>query len=937
MKIIFSRSTKRPAKQNTNSNSHWSDFNIIDDSLKLRKHFHEVRTPKVFQNSSPTIGSDNFLYRIIIKPVFEPPCLGIRTFNELMGNSNEFAILTSKRIPKLCEMKFFMLYGEVEVKISDEPILVKLHSETELKQLQSVHVMIFRDVLGMWRDFFALDQTSFLIVPVMDSSAIHWSLVNDLQSGLDVTSDGASLHQVVSPAHRPTDKKFIVIQVHDEMSPDSPFPDPKFSSFREFFRTDLKDANQPIIEVTRIHLDLNLLLPVNPNKVQKHDKPEVTEFYIPELCHKHKLPGDYWLKALLLPSIYHRMCHLLCVEELRLKLVNDGIDPGDEQQKLRLDVDHDDVEELGENVEDIEREAASYGRLWNFSKLLQKPTQPTDETRHTKARLLWRKSVIPLDIDRNWLDVAEPDLVSYFYFLKTQEKASRQQKDVKGHEKFLTDSADRKIIKMIHATGGSLQQKDLIKALTAPSVCQGDLVDVFDMDRFRVLGDAFVSFAAALNLFENHHGNQLTMSKENLVGNQNLFSIGDDFGLTGMIKSTHFHSNESMPPAVALPRNLRTLLEGDLRLLNKLFNIQAMSDVEILSGRMDELSLEAFVGESEISHFGQDGDGHVDENMLVYIKQCQVSEGAVADAVKALVGVVLQSLGVDAGMKLCRKFKILPADVKLKLKERIPSEAAQVPNRRQFEKIIRYEFHDAKLLMQALTHSSCREGENSQRLKFLGEAALDFLVTAYITEQCPRMNPRKLNDLRMALTNNVTLAGVIVRKGIHKFLRSESFQLAKEIQKFVNYQASRGNRVAFDEHVLLVTEDDYTSGSIDVPKAIGEMFESTVGAVFVDSGFDMSTTWKLINELLSDELQEFMANVPVSAVRELFARFKLEEEKKQPEFYGPEDVDDDLVAVPLKISWNFEKKTFIGIGKNEELAKNSAVKLAVKALNEIVK
>jgi len=41
---------------------------------------------------------------------------------------------------------------------------------------------------------------------------------------------------------------------------------------------------------------------------------------IPEFCTWHKFPSDYWLKALMLPTILYRLEKLLLAEELFAKI-----------------------------------------------------------------------------------------------------------------------------------------------------------------------------------------------------------------------------------------------------------------------------------------------------------------------------------------------------------------------------------------------------------------------------------------------------------------------------------------------------------------------------------------------------------------------------------------------------------------------------------------
>jgi endoribonuclease Dicer len=69
-----------------------------------------------------------------------------------------------------------------------------------------------------------------------------------------------------------------------------------------------------LIEVKGISKNLNLFFPGIGNKgkqqKQKQERENRTETLVPSICHNFKFPADYWMKALLLPSVCHRMHYL---------------------------------------------------------------------------------------------------------------------------------------------------------------------------------------------------------------------------------------------------------------------------------------------------------------------------------------------------------------------------------------------------------------------------------------------------------------------------------------------------------------------------------------------------------------------------------------------------------------------------------------------------
>lgn len=117
--------------------------------------------------------------------------------------------------------------------------------------------------------------------------------------------------------------------------------------------------------------------------------------------------------------------------------------------------------------------------------------------------------------------------------------------------------------------------------------------------------------------------------------------------------------------------------------------------------------------------------------------------------------------------------------------------------------------------------------------------------------------------------------------------------------------------------------------SVDVPKCLGDLFESIVGAVFLDSGLSLKKTWDVIYELIKGELHEFMADVPKQIVRQLFEFHK---GSAKPRFSKHQVIETGDTAVPVRIECRGEIKVFVGIGKNRELAKKAAAKRALKEL-----
>ncbi|KAH6801616.1 dicer-like 2, partial [Perilla frutescens var. frutescens] len=87
------------------------------------------------------------------------------------------------------------------------------------------------------------------------------------------------------------------------------------------------------------------------------------------------------------------------------------------------------------------------------------------------------------------------------------------------------------------------------------------------------------------------------------------------------------------------------------------------------------------------------------------------------------------------------------------------------------ESLLKYSFQDGSLLVEALTHGSYRRPEIPgcyQRLEFLGDAVLDYLITVHLYHKYPGVSPELLTDLRSASVNNDCYALSAVKAGLHK-------------------------------------------------------------------------------------------------------------------------------------------------------------------------
>lgn len=85
------------------------------------------------------------------------------------------------------------------------------------------------------------------------------------------------------------------------------------------------------------------------------------------------------------------------------------------------------------------------------------------------------------------------------------------------------------------------------------------------------------------------------------------------------------------------------------------------------------------------------------------------------------------------------------------------------------ERVIGHSFADPKLLSQALSHRS-HGSNNNERLEFLGDAALGFIVAEWLYDLYPQATESELTLMRASLVRRRSLAAVARQIDLGRFL-----------------------------------------------------------------------------------------------------------------------------------------------------------------------
>lgn len=125
-----------------------------------------------------------------------------------------------------------------------------------------------------------------------------------------------------------------------------------------------------------------------------------------------------------------------------------------------------------------------------------------------------------------------------------------------------------------------------------------------------------------------------------------------------------------------------------------------------------------------------------------------------------------------------------------------------------------YHFSDPSLLRRALTHRS-RGAQNYERLEFLGDSLLSFVVAAELYERFPALTEGDLTRMRARLVNQEALAALARNLELGRFLE--------------------------------LGGGEYKSGGFERDSILADALEAVFGAIYRDGGLEAA--WSAIGVL----------------------------------------------------------------------------------------
>jgi dsRNA-specific ribonuclease len=213
----------------------------------------------------------------------------------------------------------------------------------------------------------------------------------------------------------------------------------------------------------------------------------------------------------------------------------------------------------------------------------------------------------------------------------------------------------------------------------------------------------------------------------------------------------------------------------------------------------------------------------------------KISRKTQADFVEAIIGAFAIGGGEGVGYQFLIKCglvqELIPVTITLNRKG--------FDNEHPVEATLNYKFNNIDLLFESLTHPSKSFGFNYERLEFLGDAVLDYLLMDYLYRRYPDASPGELSFLKSAGVNNESFCFMAVQLNLQEHIDAtiRYIQSIKEYESFIN-------------------QSQYFNPDLEGPKILADVFEALIGAIYLDSGRNLKQLWSCIYPLWNNFLDK---------------------------------------------------------------------------------
>ncbi len=223
----------------------------------------------------------------------------------------------------------------------------------------------------------------------------------------------------------------------------------------------------------------------------------------------------------------------------------------------------------------------------------------------------------------------------------------------------------------------------------------------------------------------------------------------------------------------------------------------------------------------------------------------------------------------------------------------------------ELEKIIKYSFKDKELLILALKHRSITgykdwSNENNERLEFLGDAILEFIVVDFLYKKFPNKQEGELSKIKSTLVSRKILAIIIKNLKINEY--------------------------------IIISEGEEQTGGRERPSILANVYEAILAAIYLDGGIRQAK--KFVNNTILKNYNDFIKDINYFNFKSRLLEFIQGKFKVQPIYKVIEESGPDHNKT-FTINVYF-KDRLIGQGKGsskksaqQEAAHNALIRLGV--------
>ena len=216
----------------------------------------------------------------------------------------------------------------------------------------------------------------------------------------------------------------------------------------------------------------------------------------------------------------------------------------------------------------------------------------------------------------------------------------------------------------------------------------------------------------------------------------------------------------------------------------------------------------------------------------------------------------------------------------------------------KIEKKLKVKFKNKDLLIQSITHKSYDRVNNNEKLEFLGDRVLGFVIAKKLLELYPDEKEGILDKKLASLVNKTKCSEVCEFLQLNKIIKTNNF--------------SKKNKIIEN-------------------KIISDTCEALIGAIYLDQGIKVAE--KIVLNLWSDELKN-------SVITKIDAKTRLQEYSlkkfKTLPVYKLIDAKGPHHKPTFKIQVKIKKcKPEYGFGSSKKIAEQDAANILLKKIDNI--